>query len=52
VQMPVTFYVDPELVDDPDANFVKQITLSYTFFQTEIPTEQATLALPDETKTN
>ncbi|MGV6812044.1 MAG: cytochrome c oxidase assembly protein [Brevirhabdus sp.] len=52
VQMPVTFYVDPEIVDDPDANFVKQITLSYTFFQTELPTEQATLAVPAETKVN
>lgn len=52
VEMPVTFYVDPELVDDPDANFVKQITLSYTFYETELPEEHATLVSPGQTKVN
>ena len=33
VQMPVTFYVDPAILDDPNANEVETITLSYTFFQ-------------------
>jgi cytochrome c oxidase assembly protein subunit 11 len=33
VDMPVTFYVDPELDQDEDAKEVKTITLSYTFFQ-------------------
>ncbi len=37
VQMPVTFYVDPEIVDDRDAKFTKVITLSYTFYETELP---------------
>jgi len=32
VRMPVVFYVDPKMLDDPDANFVNEITLSYTFF--------------------
>lgn len=32
VRMPVIFYVDPRILDDPDANFVNEITLSYTFF--------------------
>ena len=37
VQMPVTFYVDPEIVDDRDAKFTKVITLAYTFYETELP---------------
>lgn len=31
VRMPVIFFVDPKLLDDPDAGDTKQITLSYTF---------------------
>jgi cytochrome c oxidase assembly protein subunit 11 len=31
VRMPVLYYVDPEILDDPDARDVQQITLSYTF---------------------
>lgn len=32
IEMPVAFYVDPEIEDDPNLNEVKTITLSYTFF--------------------
>jgi len=32
VRMPVVFYVDPKIADDPDARDVKEITLSYTFY--------------------
>ncbi|OSP56518.1 cytochrome c oxidase assembly protein [Pseudoruegeria sp. SK021] len=39
VMMPVTFYVDPEIVKDRDAKFVHQITLSYTFYETDLPEE-------------
>jgi cytochrome c oxidase assembly protein subunit 11 len=31
VRMPVTFFVDPKILNDPDASDVQQITLSYTF---------------------
>lgn len=43
VQMPVTFYVDPEIRQDRDAKFVKHITLSYTFYETDLPEETAQL---------
>ncbi len=36
VQMPVSFYVDPDIVNDEDAKYVKHITLSYTFHTVEI----------------
>lgn len=43
VQMPVTFYVDPEIINDREAKHVPVITLSYTFYETELPEEQAAL---------
>lgn len=44
VMMPVTFYVDPEIVEDREAQYVNHITLSYTFHVTDLPEEQASLA--------
>jgi cytochrome c oxidase assembly protein subunit 11 len=37
VDMPVSFYVDPKIVDDKDARWVTQITLSYTFYPVDRP---------------
>ena len=31
VRMPVIYFVDPKMLDDPDARDIEEITLSYTF---------------------
>lgn len=49
VEMPVTFYVDPEIVNDRDAKFAHTITLSYTFYEIDLPVEQAALASGGDT---
>lgn len=43
VQMPVTFFVDPEIVADRDAKYVHTITLSYTFYEIDLPEGYAAL---------
>ncbi len=50
VQMPVTFYVDPEIVTDRDAKYVHTITLGYTFYEIDLP--EAHAALDTDTKNN
>ena len=52
VQMPVTFYVDPEIVKDRDAKFTKVITLSYTFYETDLDQESTALAQPETIRVN
>ena len=42
--MPVSFYVDPDIVEDREAKFVKSITLSYTFYEIDLPTEELALS--------
>lgn len=32
VRMPVVFYVDPKILDDPEARRISEITLGYTFY--------------------
>lgn len=33
VDMPVFFYIDPEFAQDPAMEYIREITLSYTFFE-------------------
>ena len=52
VQMPVTFYVDPAIVADRDAKHVDRITLSYTFYEIDMPEDYAQLDPGAETAQN
>ena len=54
IEMPVSFFVDPRILDDTNAGDVHEITLSYTFFIDEDATaaaaaaETASLATTDD----
>ncbi len=52
VQMPVSFFVDPEILEDEDGKHVPTITLSYTFHVIDLPEEQAALAVRPERQVN
>ena len=52
VQMPVTFYVDPEIAQDREAGRVPVITLSYTFYETDESREMAAAASAADTARN
>ncbi|MEM7643177.1 MAG: cytochrome c oxidase assembly protein [Pseudomonadota bacterium] len=41
VSMPVTFFVEPSIVDDPEAKHMPEITLSYTFHTIDLPEDYA-----------
>ncbi|MEL6128237.1 MAG: cytochrome c oxidase assembly protein [Pseudomonadota bacterium] len=47
VQMPVTFFVDPEILEHREAKYVEEITLSYTFYEIDLPeAEVSSIAAP------
>ena len=52
VMMPVSFYVDPEIVTDRDAKYVHTITLSYTFYEIDLPEGYAALEQVTDTNLN
>lgn len=52
VMMPVSFYVDPEIVTDRDAKYVHTITLSYTFYEIDLPEGFAALDAVTDTTLN
>jgi len=51
VEMPVNFFVDPEIATDRDAKYIKEITLSYTFYEIDLP-EDAQAALDTDADTS
>jgi cytochrome c oxidase assembly protein subunit 11 len=52
VQMPVTFFVDPEIVEDREGKYVHTITLSYTFHEIDLPEGYAALDTKADNQTN
>lgn len=41
IEMPVTFFVDPKIVEDMSTKNIEEITLSYTFYRSDDPSDVA-----------
>lgn len=50
VEMPVTYFVDPDILNDPDANKISEITLSYTFYPVDDPAPKPVSATASENR--
>ncbi|NNJ76023.1 MAG: cytochrome c oxidase assembly protein [Anderseniella sp.] len=52
IDMPVSYFVDPDIVKDPDMKSVKTITLSYTFYAVdEEPVKTSSTSRPQSANT-
>ncbi|MHC1549829.1 cytochrome c oxidase assembly protein [Phyllobacterium sp. K27] len=52
LEMPVVFFIDPEIVNAPELKGVNTITLSYTFFPIPMPAPVAASAKVNKTTTS
>lgn len=48
VSMPVMFFVDPEIVNDREGQYIHTITLGYTFHRNDMPVDYEQAALTDQ----
>jgi cytochrome c oxidase assembly protein subunit 11 len=51
-RFPVDFFVDPDMLNDPDAKSISEITLSYTFFPVEKNNAVSAAAIPADQTMN
>ena len=52
IDMPVVFFVDPEILNDPETAHIKEITLSYTVYPVDKPKTLSEAPGADETAAN